>query len=163
MIAIELSSSRFGAQVASARRSLRRAGRFGAQVASARRSLRRAWPTNAPGRDRLGSGRGHLAPGNVIFDPERVNGRPRIGDDRNAQAVAARVARGARPAPLIPRAGCSIERCLGSPRSASTCSCDLAARPASICVGQFVVSAVAQNIQSNLGIGIGVCEVEVAV
>jgi hypothetical protein len=41
--------------------------------------------------------------------------------------------------------------------------CDLAARPASFRVGQFVVSAVAQNIQSNLGIRIGMCEVEVAV
>jgi hypothetical protein len=72
-------------------------------------------------------------------------------------------ARGARPAPPIPRAGCSIERCRGSPRSTATCSSDLPAHPASFSVGQFVVSAVAQNIQSNLGIGIGMCEVEVAV
>jgi hypothetical protein len=34
---------------------------------------------------------------------------------------------------------------------------------ASICVGQFVVSAVAQNIQPNLGVRIGMREVEVAV
>jgi hypothetical protein len=36
-------------------------------------------------------------------------------------------------------------------------------RPASVRVGQFVVSAVARNIQANLGIRIGMWKVEPAV